>query len=1247
MHAGAKQYEGQQAMLEPCTDARLTVKLFGGCEIRVDDKLLALPTRHCALILAFLSAEYDTEHSRSRVANLFWSDRAEEQARGSLRQALYQLRKAFEPFGFSPVISTAKSIRLNRSLVWCDAHDLQNNKTDALSHFRGDLLLGWEISAPEFTDWLSEKRSKLRSNIANLSRTGIDDAEQIGDLAALTQHTQRLMLLDPYGEEHVRRLMNVHARKGEFAQAIDAYRRLEQRLQSDLQVRPSNESRALLDEIERHANGKTTSPTTGRDRQHASEESITQNGSLRGSSFRTSLPDECRQLTVVAITMEETETGRSNSTLELIAKRMELLRSEVETVTREYGGYSEQSSGMAFFVYFGWPEMHEDTTEVAVRAAVELREKLDGETETRCRIGISTGDVLISDAVKNIIGGPPNHALQLMGWATAGEILVADQTRLLLNGKFDFEELAFQGRFSAFRYERTVPVHEEPQPEATELVGRNRELEMLLDRWRTASVGEGQLVIIKGEPGVGKSLLTQTFLKEVKNEYAKSICLQCSRRMTERPLHSIGEHIILAANLDLTKDPRSNWHKLDSYLESSGVASEEDRNVIGYCAGVTSLRNPMDGLSVRNSVQRALANYLTGHTKSGPVIVRVEDVQWIDPTTLGLLQHVSASLPQYPLMLLLTARPSFNSSCFEAYDPTDFSLTRLPRASIAKLVRKLGCRKNISEIVLEAICERSDGVPLFAEELVNNTFAPGPGNGIVPTSLKDILVARLNRLGDLRHFAFRAACLGRRFSKDQLELVCSNLPGTIDFALAKMLEARLVYQFPGFGPDTYYFKHALLRDAAYESIPTATRATIHQTIYESLAAKKDSKNDLLAWHARHAGDHQKAVLHLRAAAAETLGKFAHSEARTHVEQALRLIEQEQFEIDMSETRLALLCELARCYAHTYGFGHVKTAAVVDTAIDRSAEAPGNPIAARVLWQSYCVHHIRANHREIRRLGEELLNLGSWDDAVGIQQVVGRRVIAVAEFLSGDFSAATSKFEQAMELTGVSPDAPSIGGATDVDQLISMKLITIRILAIQGHAKKAILMLREIEEISRRTGHPQNQITTFASAAYVYLMLDQYHAACKAAEAACELAKKFNLSMWEAYSDIMLALPNLYLSASAENIERYDCARDLLKSSSAQFSVLLCDAHFALLLARQGHQKRALRLSSELLMQVDAGNEPWCHPEVIRLAIEAKITAAPQVRIEIGNWLDRALKIADQQKSELWQGRIRMTLRSLD
>ena len=1245
--AGERQIEGQMAMLEPRTDIRLTVKLLGTCEFRVDNQLLALPTRQCSLMLAFLATEFDTEHSRTRIASLFWSGRADEQARGSLRQALYQLRKTFEPFGFSPIVSTAKSIRIDNSMVWCDLHDLQNKETKALSLFRGDLLLGWEISAPEFTDWLNERRSDLRSKVANLTRVAIDDAERVGDLVALTMHTQRLVLLDPYGEEHVRRLMTVYARKGNFAPAIEAYRHLERRLQTDLQVRPSAETRALCCKIEAQSNSSSPSSIANSGEKYSAKETMEGTHSPASVPSCMPLPDECRQLTVIAITTETVDAGFFKTAPEFIAQRMELLKGKIETVTRAYGGCSEQSSGMAFLVYFGWPEIYEDTTESALKAATELSAKISVDLDTECRIGISTGDVLISDAVGNIVGGPPSHALQLMGLANPGEILVADQTRSLLDSRFVFEELDFQGVSSVFRFESTVQQDADPPHEETELVGRNHELAMLLDRWRTTSAGEGQLVIVKGEPGVGKSRLTKGFLHEVQSECAKSILLQCSRQMTERPLHSIGEHIIQAANLDLTGNLESNWLQLDRYLEKSGVRSEEDRNVIGYCAGVTPLRNPMDGLSLRKSVQQALASYLKGRTQSGPVIIRVEDTQWIDPTTLGLLQHVSATLPRHRLMLLLTARPSFKNSYFDAYDPTVLSLPRLSRTNVAKLVRKLAHGNSVSDMDLETICERSDGVPLFVEELVNNTVVSGPVKGAVPISLKDVLVSRLSKLGDFRHFAFRAACLGRQFSKDQLELVCTNLSGQIDAALTKMLEAGLVYQVPDLGLDSYYFKHALLRDAAYESIPTATRATIHRTIYEVLVDRQDTKNDLLAWHAKRAGLHQKAVEHLRTAAAETLGKFAHSEARAHIEQALELIEQEHFKTDISEIRLALLCELARCYAHSYGFGHTKTAAIVEAAMEDAASVHGSPIAARILWQSYCVHHIQANHQEMKRLGEALLELEKWDDAVGIQQVVGKRVVAMGEFLSGDFTTAASSFKQAMELISLSPDTPSIGGATDVDQLISMKLITIRILAIKGRANEAELMLRDIQEVSRRTGHPQNQITTFASAAYVYLMLEQFDAARKSADVACDLANKFKLSMWEAYSDLMLTLPNLYLSASAEDIERYDCARAVLEGSNAQFSVLLCDAHFALLLSRCGHKKRALQLTTKLLAQVDAGSEPWCHSEVVRLVMEARLTAASPDRAVVRNRLEWALQIAKVQKAELWLTRIRKALQLLN
>gem|GEM_PF-3792491 len=1239
MHASAKQYEGQLAMLEPCTEARLTMRLLGGCDLRVDNQPLTLPTRHCALILAFLSAEHEIEHSRARVANLFWSDRGEEQARGSLRQALYQLRKAFEPHGLAPVTSTAKSICLDRSQIWCDVHDLQTGRSGSLTEFRGDLLLGWEITAPEFNDWLSEKRADVRTMISYLSASAIDEANRAGDLTALTRHAQRLITLDPFSEDHVRRLMSVFARRGELASAVETYRQFEERLRNELQVSPSNETRALLAEIENELPTKSLH----KEKETAPAGSANENTPSLHDAQPSKLPDECRQLTVLAITTEAVEPEYTEVVPELIAKRMDLLRSKIELVAKRYGGSWEQNSGMAFLVYFGWPEMHEDTIESAINAAVDLRDEVERELGTRCRIGISTGNVLIASRNLSIVGGAPNHALHLMGQSTPGEVLVAENTRSLLAASFAFEEVAVRGCGVAYRFVRPLRQDESYEPHLTHLVGRDRELEMLLDRWRISASGEGQLVIIKGEPGIGKSRLTQTFLKEIREDYEKCIVLQCARQMQERPLYPIGEHVIVAAELDLRQSPESNWLVLDTYLEESGVASEEDRSVIGYCAGITSLKQPLDGLSLRNAVQQALGNYLHGLSESGPIAILVEDAQWADATTLALLQHVSATLPQKSVMLMLTARPAFQHQAFDAFDPAVFSLSKLSRTHVSNLVEKLVIGKDVPTRTKEDICDRSDGIPLFAEELANNIVESDPEKETVPKSLRDVLVARLNKLGETRHFAFRAACLGRRFRTHLLELICSDLPGSVDTALEKMLEAGLVYPFPNSGPDAFCFKHALLRDAAYESIPIMTRAATHKTIYETLSTANETKHDLLAWHAARAGLRREAVHHLRVAASDTLRKFAHGEARAHLEKALRLIDAEEPCDVPGETRLMLLSELARCHAHSDGFGHTRTASIVEDAVKLSSELPGNQVAARVLWQSYCVHHIHANHVEIARLGKEMLDLANWDDAVGSQEVVGKRAIAVGDFLAGNFDAADAGFKRAIELIEGMSDAPSIGGATDVDQLISMKLIRARIMAITGQPEAAIASLREIEKTSRQTGHPQNQITTFASASYIYLLLERYAPAVEAAEVARAIAKKFKLSMWEAYSDLMLTLPKMHLSYTDELANEYESARNKLRMSSAQFSVLISDAHFAAVLARSGQTQRAGQKASELLAQVDLGIEPWCHPEVIRLAVEAAQVSGMKDANWAANWLKRALLVSEKQGTVLWRDRIQKAL----
>ncbi|MEX0317539.1 MAG: hypothetical protein AB3N21_06295 [Ruegeria sp.] len=295
-------------------------------------------------------------------------------------------------------------------------------------------------------------------------------------------------------------------------------------------------------------------------------------------------------------------------------------------------------------------------------------------------------------------------------------------------------------------------------------------------------------------------------------------------------------------------------------MKTVGVTSPEDRHAIERCIGLADRDLSRGDFLEGTDILQALGNYLEARAASGPLLAMVEDMQWADAITERLFQ-LAGAIAERSIMLVLTGRPEFDHSAFNGFDPTVLSLSRLTRWQVTDLVNELSRPTELSADMIDAVCDRSDGVPLFVEELVRSIIQNSPDRAWVPSTLKDALTARLNELGVFRHFAYRASCFGRRFSADLLSRVCNDLYGTVEDVLDAIMAAGLIFRRSGLGPQTYCFKHALLREAAYESLPISVRQSIHRTIHETLIKHPETQPDIVAWHADRARETREAFAH--------------------------------------------------------------------------------------------------------------------------------------------------------------------------------------------------------------------------------------------------------------------------------------------------------------------------------------------------------------------------------------------------
>src|SRR6516164_2432873 len=544
-------------------------------------------------------------------------------------------------------------------------------------------------------------------------------------------------------------------------------------------------------------------------------------------------------------------------------------RAVAEVIAR-FDGFVAKYMGDGVLAYFGYPRAHEDDAERAVRAGLTLaaavpRLELVAEPGLQVRIGIATGLVVVGDLTgsgeaqeRGVVGETPNLAARLQTLAQPGMVVIAPSTRRLTGGHFAYRELGgvalkgFDEPVSAWQVvaESAVESRFEAQHEIalTPLIGREEELELLRRRWRQAEEGEGRVVLLVGEAGIGKSRLTRALLEGMPSEPHFRLRYFCSPHHRDSALFPVISHIEHAAGFVRDDTAEQKLAKLDSLLARAAAK----REAVDLIADLLSLpaRHPEPELSPQQRKEKTLAALLArldGLAREQPVLMLFEDLHWIDPTSLELLTAIVDRVQRLPVLLLATARPEFTPPWRSHAHVTALSLTRLGRRECAALVERITAGKPLPAAVLKQILARTDGVALFIEELTKTiiesgmlidrgdryTMAGPLPSLAIPTTLHDSLTARLDRLAPVKEVAQIAACIGRDFDYDLLAAASSMPEGGLRSALEALRHAELIIARE-LSADRYSFKHALVRDAAYAGLLKSRRVQLHAAIARAI-----------------------------------------------------------------------------------------------------------------------------------------------------------------------------------------------------------------------------------------------------------------------------------------------------------------------------------------------------------------------------------------------------------------------------
>lgn len=569
---------------------------------------------------------------------------------------------------------------------------------------------------------------------------------------------------------------------------------------------------------------------------------------------------ERRQLTVMFVDLVGSTALASRLDPEDLREIIGTYHRCVSDTIARLGGFVAKYMGDGVLVYFGFPQAHENDAEQAVRGGLSLVEavkKLQHSEPLRVRVGIATGEVVVGDLItsgegqeRGVVGDTPNLAARLQVLAEPDAVVIAPQTRQLLGDLFEYWDLGavavkgFPEPIHPYRVVRESAVASRFEAlhgaTPTPLVGREEEIELLHRQWHRAKGGEGRVVLLSGEPGIGKSRLVVTLQERIQREPHTCLRYFCSPHRQDSALYPTIAQLERAAGLELDDTPESKLNKLAALL--TPTLSDDGALLAELLSLPTENRFPPFQLTPQRKKEKtfeALIGQIEAQARQSPVLMLFEDVHWIDPSSRELLDLFIDRVPRLPVLLIVTLRPEFQSPWTGQAHVTMLVLNRLDRREGAALVQRVIGNDELPRDVIAEIIERTDGVPLFVEELTKAVLESGNASTLlsradrtalsVPATLHASLMARLDRLGPAaKEVAQVGAVLGREFSYELLAAVAQRRAGDLNASLDHLVGAGLAFR-RGMPPlSTYLFKHALVQDAAYGTLLRGKRQELHK-----------------------------------------------------------------------------------------------------------------------------------------------------------------------------------------------------------------------------------------------------------------------------------------------------------------------------------------------------------------------------------------------------------------------------------
>ena len=1004
-------------------------------------------------------------------------------------------------------------------------------------------------------------------------------------------------------------------------------------------------------------------------------------------------PDaERRQLTVLFCDLVGSTSLSGQLDPEDLRTVVRAYQEAAAAVIARYEGHIAQYLGDGLLVYFGYPTAHEDEARRAVHtglgiveAIATLSTRLTGQygVHLAVRLGIHTGPVVVGVMGGGgrhehlALGETPNVAARLQNLAPANAVVVSAATARLVQGTFALDDLGTHTlhgvteplAVSRVRGPLATPSHDEEFVTAVVpmLVGREEESGLLRRRWEQSKAGLGQVVLISGEAGIGKSALVEGLLAQVRAEGLPRLAYRCSPYHTNSVLYPVITHIEHLLHFERGDTPATKLDKLAQGLQGYRLPLEE---VVPLLAALLSVpldeRYPALRLTPHQQKQQTLDTLvacLFAEAERQPVLVTWEDLHWADPTMVELLGLVLEQTPTVPMLSILTFRPEFSPPWPTRSQVTPLALNHLERPQVAALIRHLAGGKTLPADVVEHIVAKTDGVPLFVEELTKMLLESpllreeaqqyvltGPLLAMsIPDTLQDSLMARLDRLNAAKEVAQLGAVVGREFSYEMLLALSSQDEETLKKGLAQLVEAELLYQRGRPPRARYLFKHALVQDTAYTSLLRSTRRHYHAHIAQLLEARFPetvaTEPELVAHHYTEAGLVDAALPYWQRAGERANDRSANTEARSHLTKGLALLTTVPESPPRLHAELVLQTTLGRVLTAAKGYGDPEVAQVYTRARQLCQQLDDTPQLFPVLLGLSIYFVVRAELRTARELGAQLLSL-----AQGVQDPVllveAHYALGVTCFWLGEFAAARAHLEQGIAHYDPAQHAAHLALYGQDGGLVCLCRLAL-VLWYLGYPDQALAQGDKARTIAEELAHP-------FSWAYVLTWLAFLHNHCRTApetqqwvDAATTFATEQGFPYWSTQG---MVLQGWLLTEQGQVEQGIQCMRHGLAEMQAIGTEVMQAYARGLLAAAYGKTQQPQHgraVVEEALTKIAASGERWPEADLHRVKGELLLQeGAPAQAREAEASLRHALHVARGQQAKLPELRAALRLSRL-